>query len=308
MTPRFSEASAAVLRLDGDIKRGGRNLWVIAEAGDPSDAGLFSEPGELALGETARSLLDLHDGIGQREAAFEVRAHLGVADKLKGFCAGGYAAGDEAANFVEPSGSEHGVHAFVDFLVEGFARRREADFLDRETLEGVTAAAMNFTDGFPSQHAHFDCADGFLGVARSDTGGGFAVEPRERAMEMSGAAQFRFLAQPLAQFLGARGSVRQALKQRAEIQPRSGREDRNLLAVAQPVEDFDGAAAIVARGEDFSRFHEIHQVMRDAALFADGNLPGANVEAAIDLCGIAGKDFAVETLGERDAQRGFSGG
>ena len=53
------------------------------------DFWLAAEPGELALGEAARGLLDICDGGGERDAAFEVGAEVGVADELERLGAGG---------------------------------------------------------------------------------------------------------------------------------------------------------------------------------------------------------------------------
>ena len=53
------------------------------------DIWLAAEPGELALGEAARGLLDICDRGGERDAAFEVGAEIGVADELERLGAGG---------------------------------------------------------------------------------------------------------------------------------------------------------------------------------------------------------------------------
>ena len=53
------------------------------------DIWLAAKPGELAFGEAARGLLDIGDGGGERDAAFEVGAEVGVADELERLGVGG---------------------------------------------------------------------------------------------------------------------------------------------------------------------------------------------------------------------------
>ncbi len=142
------------------------------------DVWLAAEPGELALGEAARGLLDICDGGGERDAAFEVGAEVGVADELERLGVGSDAANiftrlvtrrfthlvthlvthlgrDEGADFVEPAGGEHFVDAGVDAGVEGGARRREADFGDGVAFESVCAQCSrrfvaHFFESFPA--------------------------------------------------------------------------------------------------------------------------------------------------------------
>ena len=52
----------------------GGNFRRVAEAREPVDAGFFAEPGELTLGEAARGLLDLVDGVFFAELAGEMFA------------------------------------------------------------------------------------------------------------------------------------------------------------------------------------------------------------------------------------------
>ena len=48
--------------------------------------------------------------------------------------------------------------------------------------------------------------------------------------------------------------------------------------------------------------------MADALLFFGGRFGGADVEAAIDLHGIDGNDFAADALGELQSDFGFADG
>ena len=161
---------------------GGGDGRVVAETSQPDDIWFFAKPRELAFGEAARGLLDLRNGLREREAPFEVRAQFGVADELERLRIGRYGAGDQLTDLVEPACREHGFDASVDARVEIVARRQEADFSYRVAFERCAAAAMNFSHRLSGKDAHLDGANDFLGVAWSDALGRFAVEAREDAV------------------------------------------------------------------------------------------------------------------------------
>ena len=318
------------------VERGGDGFGVVAEGFEPVQVWLAAEPRELALGEAARGSLDICDCHGEADAAFEMRAQVGVADELEGFGVGRNAAGvvthpfthffthprrNEVTDFVQPAGGEHGIDARVDAGVKGWAWRREADFRDGIAFECVytrsgtrflsrfgLAGAENFGDGFSGEDAHLDGADYFLGVARGDAGGGFAVEAGEDFVQVRCATLFCAASQTLAQFFRARGSVGEAFEERAEVESCAGGNDRQLVAAAEIVERDERVTAVVAGGENFVRLDEIDEVMCDALPVAARDLRGADVEVAIDLRRIADEDFAVEAAGEFDGERGFAGG
>ena len=287
---------------------------------EPVDIWLAAEPGELALGEAARGLLDICDGGSERDAAFEVGAEVGVADELERLGIGGDAdiftrlvtqlvtqlvthlGRDEGADFVEPAGGEHFVDAGVDAGVEGGARRREPDFGDGVAFESVVASvvayfativirrdgvgaagAENFGDGLSGEDAHLDGADYLLRVAGGDAGGGGGVEAGEDFVEMHGAALFGAAAEAVAEFFRARGGVGEAFEEGAEVESCAGGEDGEFRAAAEIVERKEGVAAVVAGGEDFVGLDEVDEVMRNAVLVAGRDLGGADVEVAIDL-------------------------
>jgi len=348
------------------VEGGGYGFVGVAERVEPVDVWLAAEPGELALGEAARGLLDICDGFGEGDAAFEVGAEVGVADKLERLAVGRDAnifmrlvtqlvtrlvthlGRDERADFVEPAGGEHFVDAGVDAGVEGGARRREADFGDGVAFEGVcaqgsarfvlysiagrfarrhmlaqlftrvsVASAENFGDWLSCEDAHLDGADYFLNVARGDAGGGREVEAGQDFVEMHGSVLLGAAAQAVAKFFGARGGVGEAFEEGAKVESCAGGEDGEFRAAAEIVEGEEGVAAVVAGGENFVGLDEVDEVVRDVFLVARyicharacrRDLRGADVEMAIDLRRIADENFAVETLGEFDGERGFAGG
>src|SRR6202041_2865197 len=153
----------------------------VAEGVEPMHVWLATEPGELALGEAARGLLDIGDCGGEGDAAFEGGAEVGVADELERLGVDRNSGRNERAGFVEPAGGEHFVDAGVDAGIEGGARRREADFGDGVTFECVVArfativirrvsaaSAENLGDWLFGEDAHLDGADYFLSVAWGD--------------------------------------------------------------------------------------------------------------------------------------------
>ena len=284
MQPTTKRALAPEVRLPAcDPQRSGNGFVGVAEGVEPVDVWLAAEPGELALGEAARGLLDICDGCGERDAAFEVSAEVGVADELERLGVGCNAANiftrlvthlvthlgrDERADFVEPAGGEHFIDAGVNAGVEGGARRREADFGDGVAFESVAAhfatifftyfparggaaRAENLGDWLSCEDAHLDGADYFLSVARGDAGGGRGVEAGEDFVEMRCAALFGAATEAVAEFFGARGGVGEAFEEGAEVESCAGGEDGEFRAAAEIVEGEQGVAAVVAGGEDF---------------------------------------------------------
>ena len=319
MWPTTKRASAPEVPLPAcDPQRGGDGFVGTAEGGEPLDVWLAAEPGELALGEAARGLSDICDCRGERDAAFEVGAQVGVADELERLRVGCDAANiftrlvtrlfthprrDEGADFVEPAGGEHFVDASVDAGVEGGARRREADFRDGVAFESVVASVVayfativirrvnvtgaacteNLGDGLSGEDAHLYGADYFLRVARGDAGGGRGVEAGEDFVEMHWTALLGAATEAVAEFFRARRGVGEAFDEGAEVESCAGGEDGEFRAAAEIVEGEEGVAAVVAGGEDFVGLDEVDEVMRDVLLIARRHLGGTDVEVAIDL-------------------------
>ena len=66
-------------------------------------------------------------------------------------------------------------------------------------------------------------------------------------------------------------------------------------------------AAVISGRENFRRLDEVDQVMRDAALLGCGNFRGADIEAAVNLRGIANQHLPIQALGEPNRERRFAG-
>ena len=133
------------LRYLGGMLEGGGG---VAETPQPVDIGFAAEPGQLAFGVLASSLLDGGARLLEGEFAAEMGAKFAVADEVKGLGVFGQAGGEEAADFIEPAGGEHGFGARLDALIESLARRFKADFEDAPTCERRAAGLVDFGERF----------------------------------------------------------------------------------------------------------------------------------------------------------------
>ncbi len=166
---------------------------------------------------------------------------------------------------------------------------------------------MNCAHGFPSEEAHLDGADQLLRVSRGDAARDFRVETHEQAMQVRGTMELGVATEAGAQIFGTGWRVGQSFDKRAEIQAGPCREDGELGASAEIIENDEGRTAIVSGSEDFVRLDEVDEMMPDALLFSRRNFRCADVEMTINLGGIADEDFATEFTGQGNAQGRFSG-
>jgi len=166
---------------------------------------------------------------------------------------------------------------------------------------------MNFADRFPCENAHFNRANNFLSVARRDPIGGFAIQSVEEPMQMLGAARLNFCAKPFTEFFGSGGRIGESFQQSAEIKARARGEDGKFAAPSDIFEGIECVAAIFSGSENFLGFYQVNEVMRNSALIGGRNFSGPDIKMAVNLRGIADKNFAAELLGKFDSQRRFSG-
>ena len=114
-------------------------------------------------------------------------------------------------------------------------------------------------------------------------------------------AEFGAGAELLAQRLFALRRGGEAFEERSEIEASSSRDDREAASSRDLAEGLTGAAGVVAGGAGFVRRVEVDAVVRDTCALGEGGLGGADLHAAIDGDGVAGDDFAGESLGEGGA-------
>ncbi len=108
--------------------------------------------------------------------------------------------------------------------------------------------------------------------------------------------------QPAPERLVAARPLEQTSRQRAVIKARPPDQDRQPAAT-RDIPNHRGRLTCVAGSGVFLRgFDDVDHVVGNAALFVWRNLVGSDVEAAIDGRRIAADDFAVEPLGQRDAE------
>jgi hypothetical protein len=234
-------------------------------------------------------------------------AQIGIADELKRLGFGGHAHFDETANFVHPAGCHHGAHARIDFRVEPFTRRREADFRYAIAFEPASAAAMDFADRFSGKQADFDRANDFLSVTRCDSAGGFAIQASKQLVQMLGTAGLYFCAKTFAEFFRPGWRVGESLEQSAKIKAGACGEDGKLAAPTDIFQRTERAPAIFAGGKYFLRLEHVDEMVRNSTLLDGRHFRGPDIEVAVDLGGVAEQNFAVETPGKFDTQRGLSG-
>ena len=166
---------------------------------------------------------------------------------------------------------------------------------------------MDFADCFSCEDAYFNGTNDFLSVARRDPIGGFAIQAVEQTVQMLRAPRLNFCAKAITEFFGSVGRVGESFEQSAEIKAGARSEDGKFAATAEIFERIERAAAIFSGGEDFLRFHQVDEVMRNAALLGGTYFGGPDIEMPIHLRGIADQNFAAELLGEFDSKSRFSG-
>src|ERR1043165_2703616 len=96
---------------------------VFAEAFDPLDVRLASEPGELSLGVVAHVEFGLLDGALERASALQVFDDAAVAVRAECARSGGHAAREQASDFFDQAGAEMCLRPLVDAPVKLGARR-----------------------------------------------------------------------------------------------------------------------------------------------------------------------------------------
>ena len=102
------------------------------------------------------------------------------------------------------------------------------------------------------------------------------------------------------------GSFEKSARQRSIIEARPAGNDRQLPAGRHLADDTRRITRITRCRVLLRRIDDIDQVVRNAVLLRRGNLVGPDVEPPIDGSGIAGDDFPVEPLRERDGECAFS--
>src|ERR1039457_5506340 len=172
---------------------------VVAEVLQPVHFGIAAEPGELALGVVAVSLLGSGDGLGERALAAQMAGGLAVAERAHGEDLGAVD-GKQSPGLLDQSLLEHAGASRIDAIVKGGARGAEAEAQDAVALEGVTAMEQKLAHGAGGGGADLDGADQLGLIVGMDAEGGFGVEAAQQTPERSGTAA---VAQPLAKVLVA---------------------------------------------------------------------------------------------------------
>ena len=104
---------------------GGQRFLLVAEALKPLHGGFAPEPGELALGVVAVTLLHCLDGRRKSQRSVKHSSGLAVAKRVEGF--DGAVAIEQLTGLFDEAGGKHGGCALVEAVVKSFAWWIEAD-------------------------------------------------------------------------------------------------------------------------------------------------------------------------------------
>ena len=113
----------------------------------------------------------------------------------------------------------------------------------------------------------------------------------------------RTVPQSFAKFFGPLRHVRKSFQQRADVQTGANGENRESRAAAKIGEDSQSELPIASGGCGFLWIENVNQVVRHSAALRRGWFGSADVEASIELRGIAGSYFSAELLSQPNAQR-----
>src|SRR6185436_9220028 len=125
-------------------------------------------------------------------------------------------------------------------------------------------------------------------------------------MEMVSAFFFAYSAKPAAEFRISRRAGKEWLPQRAQVETRSSGEDRAISPALNFLNRLGGGAGPVAGREVHFRWHEVNQMMRDAATLCDRDFCRGDLNALVDLHRIAVDDLAADRQRDCDRQVAFA--
>jgi hypothetical protein len=293
----------------------GEDGGVVAGAGEwvsGVEFGFATEPGGLAFGVVAVSLLGAGDGLGLGEFVAEDGGGFDVAEGCKG-AAGGAETLDELTGLFEQAAGEHAGGAGVDAPVEQVAGWREREAQDAIAGEGVAALLPLLGEGAAGGERDLDGADCLGDVVGMDALGGCGVEAAKSAVEMRGTAGCGALAQEIAQAWVLRGRGKEAVEQGAGVKAGTSGQDREDVALGERGQNLAGVAGIVASGRRLGGVVEVEQVVWDEETLFGRGFGGADLHVAVDGDGVAGEDLGglaecAEMLGECKRECGFAGG
>ena len=132
---------------------------------------------------------------------------------------------------------QHHIRARVNALVERLARRHQTNFQGTPARQRRTSGSVDFGDRPPRQDANLNGANQFLLIRSRDFSCGFRVQAFEQPVQLTRAMLLGAGAQPFSQFFGALWNIRQALKQRAQIQTCANGKNWQPAATPQVLEN-----------------------------------------------------------------------
>jgi hypothetical protein len=145
-------------------------------------------------------------------------------------------------------------------------------------------------------------------VAPSDLGRVGWVHGLQPGVEGVQAIVSRLLLQPLPNGLVAAGSGEEAVEKRLDVEARPPDDHRQPAAGGDVLDRPGRPGGEVGSRKLVAPSHDVDQMVRDAAPLLEARLVRADVEAAVDLHGVAAYDLGPEPLGQQDGQGGLADG
>ena len=134
------------------------------------------------------------------------------------------------------------------------------------------------------------------------------IEVSEHFVQMAGTVFGGEGTQTRAKVIRALREIGEAFEKSAQVEAGADGEDRKAMARVKVGEDDESAFAKATGRGGFSRIKNIEKMVRDLLPLRPGGLGSADVEASIELCGVAGKNFGGALFCEAQSQGGFAGG
>src|ERR1700722_4885523 len=117
---------------------------IVAEAGEPVNAGILAEPCHLALCIAPRGLLNRHAGVFERLLSAQDLAQLAIPDEIERLGISRRSTCHQTSYFLHPAACQHRVRARVNAAIEAFARRHQPDFQCAPAFERSASRTVHF--------------------------------------------------------------------------------------------------------------------------------------------------------------------
>src|SRR5438477_6131248 len=198
--------------------------------------------------------------------------------------------------------------ASVDAIVQGVPVGIEAEPQNAKSGKRITALLPHLGHLSPGGEADLDGTNQFGSVMGVNSGGRFRVQAPQDGVKVGRTFLPAALAQSRAQLFGALRSSKQAIEQRAQVEPSTTHDNGQASAILDFSEDLPRLAGIVAGSHVVGGGSYIQQVMRYARAFWSAGFGCADFKLAHQRNGIAINDLACEAFSESERECSLSAG